>query len=1001
MSSCLRTCTAAVIWSLTIGTGVATAQTRLVRAASPQTASVQPLVRPGTLRAQRVDVDFAALPAVPPLATAGALAPALHIELFDGRVVTVRLDTIVPSGRGMAYRGAIDGDAGTFLAARAGAAFVADLTLGSDRYEVRFDGRRHVLALRDPRAVAACGVDALPVAANGGARQASVAAPIAAPVGEPSNIDLLFAFTAAAQAGAGGADGAQALAQLSVQAINDAFARSLVPATVRLAGTMVTATRETGNYSLDVAGAAIRSDGFMDDVPPMRDAVAADAVVVVAEPRDNRGFAGWAYIMAAESKADSELAYSVNERDVLTFIVPHELGHNLGLAHDRANTPGFTPFRPYAYGYQEPGQFYTIMAYPCFMCQPIPYYSNPAVRFNGIPTGVADFADEARALRENIRYVSSYRGCPLQVVPLDRFDPAASEAGGSIRFRIDTPAGCLWQVSFTSPWITPPTPTGLGPTTLTLTLPPLAAGESTRYGSVVIDSHDFAFVQRASTDADQDGLPDWWESRWGFDLLPQSPLYAAGGDPDGDGVTNADEYARGTHPLGFYTRYLAEGSANQFFQTRITAFNPGTTGGRAVMHFRQPGFPPIDYFFTPSSQHADTVQPGLLPGVSTDFASVIESEVPLVVDRTMWWDRTGYGSHAETAIAAPATTWYLAEGSTSGAFSLFYLLLNPGPTPATATIRYLRPFGLPPIERTYALAPDARLTIPIDTAAPELASTDVSAVVTCTQAIIVERAMYLDAPGQPFAAGHESAGVTAPATRWFLAEGATGAFFDLFILLANPGTEAAEIDVDYLLPNGTTHRKHYRVPAQSRFTIWVDDEQLPAGSGQKPLASVAVSSTVTSSNGVPIIVERTMWWPGPQVATPFWTEAHNSAGATETGTRWALAEGVVGAEQATQTFVLIANTSPAAGGVRVTLCFDDLELDANRVVSRTYSVPANSRTTVDVGADFPLAQHRRFGTIVESLGATPAQIVVERAMYTSQNGTTWSAGTNVLATRLP
>ena len=48
--------------------------------------------------------------------------------------------------------------------------------------------------------------------------------------------------------------------------------------------------------------------------------------------------------------------------------------------------------------------------------------------------------------------------------------------------------------------------------------------------------------------------------------------------------------------------------------------------------------------------------------------------------------------------------------------------------------------------------------------------------------------MYLDAPGQGFAAGHESAGVTAPATQWFLAEGATGAFFDLFVLVANPAT---------------------------------------------------------------------------------------------------------------------------------------------------------------------------------------------------------------------
>jgi hypothetical protein len=59
--------------------------------------------------------------------------------------------------------------------------------------------------------------------------------------------------------------------------------------------------------------------------------------------------------------------------------------------------------------------------------------------------------------------------------------------------------------------------------------------------------------------------------------------------------------------------------------------------------------------------------------------------------------------------------------------------------------------------------------------------------------VIVERAMYLDRAGQVFAAGHESAGVTAPATDWFLAEGATGTLFDLFILIANPSdTDAPE-----------------------------------------------------------------------------------------------------------------------------------------------------------------------------------------------------------------
>ena len=121
--------------------------------------------------------------------------------------------------------------------------------------------------------------------------------------------------------------------------------------------------------------------------------------------------------------------------------------------------------------------------------------------------------------------------------------------------------------------------------------------------------------------------------------------------------------------------------------------------------------------------------------------------------------------------------------------------------------------------------------------------------------VIVERAMYLSTPTQGFAAGHESAGVTAPSTQWFLAEGATGPYFDLFILIANPNSQQANVTARYLLPSGAVVTKTYDVAPNSRFNIWVDYEGAE-------LANEAISTTVTSTNGVPIIVERAMWWPG-------------------------------------------------------------------------------------------------------------------------------------------
>lgn len=70
---------------------------------------------------------------------------------------------------------------------------------------------------------------------------------------------------------------------------------------------------------------------------------------------------------------------------------------------------------------------------------------------------------------------------------------------------------------------------------------------------------------------------------------------------------------------------------------------------------------------------------------------------------------------------------------------------------------------------------------------------------------------------------------------------------------------------------------------------------------------------------------------------------------------------------------------------------------------QTFALGANSRFNVAVGAMFAEAAGRRFGTLVESLavdGSAPAELVVERAMYSDALGVKWAAGTNARATKL-
>jgi hypothetical protein len=489
------------------------------------------------------------------------------------------------------------------------------------------------------------------------------------------------------------------------------------------------------------------------------------------------------------------------------------------------------------------------------------------------------------------------------------------------------------------------------------------------------------------TDTDGDGLPDVWERAYG--LAAGDPSDASL-DSDGDGRTNAQERADATHPLGRYTRYLAEGASGPYFTTRISFANPGETSATVLLRVLTDAGQTLPRCLTVPALEKRTlvVNRDIAGAAHAAFSTVVESDARIVVDRTMFWNADAFGSHAETSVPAPSLRWYLAEGATHGNFFLFYLLQNPSlTTVAQVRIRYLIPSGVP-IERVYHLQPRSRYTIEVDKV-PGLEETDVSADIEVQNGvpIIAERAMYSIDPANPglgFVAGHESAGVVAPSTNWFLAEGATGSFFDFFVLFANPNDTAADLRVTYLLENGTTVEKRHTVPANARRTVYVATED-------PRLASTSLSTRVESTNGVPIVVERAMWWPHGET----WQEAHNSAGSTQTGVKWALAEGETGDLPAnTRTYVLVANTSASVASVRVTLLFGD----GRAPLVKTVGVLANSRKTLDIATMFPETGATSYGIVVESL--TGEQIVVERAMYSNAQGVFWSAGSNALATKL-
>ena len=94
--------------------------------------------------------------------------------------------------------------------------------------------------------------------------------------------------------------------------------------------------------------------------------------------------------------------------------------------------------------------------------------------------------------------------------------------------------------------------------------------------------------------------------------------------------------------------------------------------------------------------------------------------------------------------------------------------------------------------------------------------------------------MYRDAPGQSFSGGSVASGVMSPTTSWFFAEGATGPFFDTYLLLANPGDTPGIVTVQ----PATWLSDQIELPAtvmdhvegsQGVFHLWLQFEALNAG----------------------------------------------------------------------------------------------------------------------------------------------------------------------------
>ena len=177
-----------------------------------------------------------------------------------------------------------------------------------------------------------------------------------------------------------------------LQAITDAnaaYQNSQVNAQLNLVYLGQVNYAETGDMNGALTALRSTSDGKMDEVHALRNQYGADLVCLVDE---DANYCGIAYVMQTVSTSFASYAFSVVYSGCLSSLtLPHEIGHNQGNQHDRANA-SFQGAYPYSYGWRrcvgDGTGFRTIMSYSCSGGTRIPYFSNPNLTLYGYRLGV-------------------------------------------------------------------------------------------------------------------------------------------------------------------------------------------------------------------------------------------------------------------------------------------------------------------------------------------------------------------------------------------------------------------------------------------------------------------------------------------------------------------------------------------------------------------------------------------------------------------------------------
>ena len=257
-------------------------------------------------------------------------------------------------------------------------------------------------------------------------------------MGTEVTIDVAVVYTPAVRAALGGTAAVEAEIDLMVAETNQGYAASGVHQRLELVERSEVAYDGTGDLFIDIDRLVDPADGYLDDVHALRDRFGADLVHLMVN--EFGGIAGIADLGGPFSAGVYSGLRADGSRTGGPGLFAHELGHNMGLFHDRyqalgeehrgaAAHPAFGYVNQRALEADSPAssRWFTRMAYgtQCsdadFFCNGLLRFSNPRQSYRGDPmgvpygtgeTGLTGPADAAAVLNATGPAVASWRDRP-------------------------------------------------------------------------------------------------------------------------------------------------------------------------------------------------------------------------------------------------------------------------------------------------------------------------------------------------------------------------------------------------------------------------------------------------------------------------------------------------------------------------------------------------------------------------------------------------------------